>query len=178
MFLRFSTNIFRIKFVFPLERLCMPALSVCFWTPRLSLGYPGSFKSAHDLKCMRTQTAPLFNVPRGRRGTTSWSSSTPLSILHNAQAGNRTRAGGWGRLSAKHCTIDAAIRNKSKVLSFNSLFVHCPDITFWERFICISVCLIASIFPCFMSVSMYVYLLNLCLCFIVLLYAYDRKSVF
>ena len=49
------------------ERLCMPARSVCFRTPRLSLGHPGSFKSAHDLKCMRTQTAPLFNVPRGRR---------------------------------------------------------------------------------------------------------------
>ena len=47
------------------------AVSVCFRTPRLSLGHPGSFKSAHDLKCMRTQTAPLFNVPRGRRGTTS-----------------------------------------------------------------------------------------------------------
>ena len=52
-------------------RLCMPALSVCFWTPRLSLGHPGSFTSVHDLKCMRTQTAPLFNVPRGRRGTTT-----------------------------------------------------------------------------------------------------------
>ena len=40
-------------------RLCMPAPSVCFWTPRLSLGHPGSFTSVHDLKCMRTQTAPL-----------------------------------------------------------------------------------------------------------------------
>ena len=52
---------------------CMPARSVCFRTPILSLGHPGSFKSAHDLKCMRTQTAPLFNVPRGRRGNTSFS---------------------------------------------------------------------------------------------------------
>ena len=52
-------------------RLCMPAPSVCFWTPRLSLGHPGSFMSVHELKCMRTQTAPLFNVPRGRRGTTT-----------------------------------------------------------------------------------------------------------
>merc|ERR1711963_992334 len=40
-------------------RLCTPAPSVCFWTPRLSLGHPGSFTSVHDLKCMRTQTAPL-----------------------------------------------------------------------------------------------------------------------
>ena len=50
------------------------AVSVCFRTPRLSLGHPGSFKSAHDLKCMRTQTAPLFNVPRGRREeqVTAW----------------------------------------------------------------------------------------------------------
>ena len=50
------------------------AVSVCFRTPRLSLGHPGSFKSAHVLKCMRTQTAPLFNVPRGRREeqVTAW----------------------------------------------------------------------------------------------------------
>ena len=44
------------------------AISVCFRTPRLSLGHPGSLTSVHDLKCMRTQTAPLFNAPRGRRG--------------------------------------------------------------------------------------------------------------
>ena len=42
-------------------RLCV--LSVCFRTPRLSLGHPGYFKSAHDLKCMRMQTTPLFNLP-------------------------------------------------------------------------------------------------------------------
>ena len=36
------------------RRLCMPAPSVCFWTPRLSLGHPGSFMSVHDLKYMRT----------------------------------------------------------------------------------------------------------------------------
>ena len=55
-------------------RLCMPAQSVCFRTPRHLIGHPGSLKSAHDLKCMRTQTAPLFNVPRGRRGkqVTAW----------------------------------------------------------------------------------------------------------
>ena len=49
-------------------------VSACFRTPRLSLGHPGSFKSAHVLKCMRTQTAPLFNVPRGRREeqVTAW----------------------------------------------------------------------------------------------------------
>ena len=47
------------------------AISVCFRTPRLSLGHPGSFKSAHGLKCMRTQTAPLFNIPRVRRGGAS-----------------------------------------------------------------------------------------------------------
>ena len=45
-------------------------VSACFRTPKLSLGHPGSFKSAHGLKCMRTQTGPLFNVPRGRRSTT------------------------------------------------------------------------------------------------------------
>ena len=30
-------------------RLCMPALSVCFWTPRLSLGHTGSLTSVHKL---------------------------------------------------------------------------------------------------------------------------------
>ena len=43
------------------------AISVCFRTPRLSLGHPGSLTSVHDLKCMRTQTASLFYVPRGKR---------------------------------------------------------------------------------------------------------------
>ena len=52
-------------------RLCMLALSICFWTPRLSLGHPGSFPSVYELKCMRTPTAPLFNVPCGRCGTTT-----------------------------------------------------------------------------------------------------------
>ena len=41
----------------------MCVLSVCLRTPRLSLGHPGSLTSVHDLKCMRTQTAPLFNAP-------------------------------------------------------------------------------------------------------------------
>ena len=72
-----------------LGRLCMPATSVCFRTPRLSLGHPGSLTSVHDLKCMRTQTAPLFNVPRGRRGTTT-------RVVHpypcgTSRAGNRTQ---------------------------------------------------------------------------------------
>ena len=29
--------------------LCMPAPSVCFWTPRILLGHPGSFTSVHSL---------------------------------------------------------------------------------------------------------------------------------
>ena len=33
-------------------RLCMLAPSVCFWTPRTSLGHPDSFKTVHELKCM------------------------------------------------------------------------------------------------------------------------------
>ena len=42
------------------------AISVCFWTPRLSLGHPGSFRSAHVLKCMRigfrtTGQGPIFS---------------------------------------------------------------------------------------------------------------------
>ena len=48
--------------------LCMPALSVCFRTPRISLGHPGSFKSAHDLKCIRTQTAPLLKLSLWKTG--------------------------------------------------------------------------------------------------------------
>ena len=47
-------------------------LSVCFWTPRLLLGHPDSFTSMHDLRCMRKQTIPLFNVPLGKHGTTTW----------------------------------------------------------------------------------------------------------
>merc|ERR1712148_128630 len=34
------------------------AISVCFRTPRLSLGHQSSLTSMHDLKYMRTQTAP------------------------------------------------------------------------------------------------------------------------
>ena len=57
--------------------LCLQKSHAClvsayFWTPRLSLGHPGSFGSAHDLKWMRTQTRPRFNVPSERRGTTTW----------------------------------------------------------------------------------------------------------
>merc|ERR1712115_22840 len=51
------------------------AISVCFWTPRLLLGHPGSFRSTHDLKCMRTQTGPRFNVPSERRGITTFSNT-------------------------------------------------------------------------------------------------------
>ena len=40
-------------------------LSARFWTPRLALCHLGSFMSAHDLKRMRTQGAPLFNTPHG-----------------------------------------------------------------------------------------------------------------
>merc|ERR1712074_508011 len=54
------------------------AISVCFRTPRLSLGHPVSLTSMHDLKCMRTQTAPLFNAPRGRRGNRA---QVPLLIV-------------------------------------------------------------------------------------------------
>ena len=57
------------------------AISVCFWTPRLSLGHPGSFRSTHDLKCMRKQTGPRFHFPSERRGTnkpTTWVPSTNI----------------------------------------------------------------------------------------------------
>ena len=82
-------------------------VSACFRTPRLSLGHPGSLTSVHDLKCMRTQTAPLFNVPRGRRGTTT-------RVVHpypcgTSRAGNRTRVVAWGVQSANHYTTGPAI---------------------------------------------------------------------
>lgn len=38
------------------------AISVSLWTHRPLLGHPGSFKSVHDLKCMRIQTGPWFYV--------------------------------------------------------------------------------------------------------------------
>ena len=82
--------------------VCQCVLSDCFRTPRLSLGHPGSLTSMHDLKCMRTQTAPLFNVPRGRRGTTT-------RVVHQypcgtSQAGNLTRVVAWGVQSVNHYT--------------------------------------------------------------------------
>ena len=49
--------------------VCQCMLSACFWTSRLLLGHQGSLTSVHDLKCIRTKTATLFKVPRGRRGT-------------------------------------------------------------------------------------------------------------
>ena len=57
------------------RRVCRCMVSACFRTPRLSLGHPGSFRSAHDLKCMRTQTGPRFNVPSERRGITTFSNT-------------------------------------------------------------------------------------------------------
>ena len=64
-------------------RLCwvyVSAISVCFWTPILLLGHPGSFRSTHDLKCMRKQTGPRFHFPSERRGTkpTTWVPSTNI----------------------------------------------------------------------------------------------------
>ena len=78
----------------------------CFWTPRLLHGHPGSLPSVHDLKCMRAQTVPLFNVPRGRRGTTT-------RVVHpypcgTSRAGNRTRVVAWGVQSANHYTTGPA----------------------------------------------------------------------
>ena len=92
--------------------LCMPAPSVCFRTPRLSLGHPGSLTSVHDLKCMRTQTAPLFNVPRGRRGTTT-------RVVHpyphgTSRAGNRTRVVVGGVQSANRYTTGLNCINEEK----------------------------------------------------------------
>ena len=49
----------------------MLAASVCFWTPRLLHVYQGSFMAVHDHECIHTHTAPLFNIPHGRRGTTT-----------------------------------------------------------------------------------------------------------
>ena len=55
----------RFHFAFPKAAtfrfggFCMPATSVCFWTPRLSLGHPGSFTSVDYLQRMCTQRATL-----------------------------------------------------------------------------------------------------------------------
>ena len=97
--------------------VCQCVLSACFRTPRLSLGHPGSLTSVHDLKCMRTQTAPLFNVPRGRRGTTT-------RVVHpypcgTSRAGNRTRVVAWGVQSVNHYTTGPA---PSAVIRLNISF--------------------------------------------------------
>ena len=76
-------------------KYCACVLSVCFRTPRLSLGHPCSFKSAYDLKNMRMQTAPLFYVPRGRRGTPLVSSTT-WPRLNIPEPGTEPRSAAWG----------------------------------------------------------------------------------
>ena len=102
-------------------RLCMLARSVCFWTPRLSLGHPGSFESAHVLKCMRTQTAPLFNVPRGRRGTTT-RVVHQYPCRHSSRSGIRTRDPWHGRRALYHLSYIPL-----KILGFiRRNLQHCP----------------------------------------------------
>ena len=64
------------------------APSICFQNLRLSIDHPGSLESVHDLKCMRTQTAPLFSAPRGRCGTTT-RVAQPYPY-GTSRAGNRT----------------------------------------------------------------------------------------
>ena len=68
IFITFARTCFLLHFrwVLCVCHICM------YWTPRLSLGHPGSFRSAHILKCMCTQTGPRFNVPSERRSTTTW----------------------------------------------------------------------------------------------------------
>ena len=92
--------------VFCLQKSHACWVSACFRTPRLSLGHPGSLTSVHVLKCMRTQTAPLFNVPRGRHGTTT-------RVIHpyphgTSRAGNRTRVVVGGVQSANRYTTGPA----------------------------------------------------------------------
>ena len=60
-----------------------------FW-----LAHPDSFKSAHDLKCMCIQTAPLFNVPRRRRGAILVS-NTPISTPAHTRVRDRTGSVAW-----------------------------------------------------------------------------------
>ena len=62
-------------------RLCMPEPSICFWTLRLLLSQPGSFKSLHERKCICTQSRPWFNVSSEGRGVT-FASNTQLPYLH------------------------------------------------------------------------------------------------
>ena len=71
IFITFARTCFLLHFrwVLCVCHICM------YWTPRLSLGHPGSFRSAHILKCMRTQTGPRFNVPSERRGITTFSNT-------------------------------------------------------------------------------------------------------
>ena len=57
----------------------MPAPSICFRTLRLLLGYIGSFKSVHELKCILTQTRPRFNDLTEARGA-NLTSITQLPI--------------------------------------------------------------------------------------------------
>ena len=105
----------------------MPAPSVYFWTPRLSLGHPGSFWSTHVLKCMRTQTGPRFNVSSEGRGTTT-------RVAHpyphgTSRAGNRTQVVVGGVPGANHYTTEPVGREVTyKILVFIPCHTRSEDI--------------------------------------------------
>ena len=69
--------------------------AVClFLNPRLLLDHSDSFTSVHGLLCMRTQTAPLVNVPHGRSSTTTRVVLRYLCGTSRARIQNRVVA--WG----------------------------------------------------------------------------------
>ena len=56
----------------------MLAPSVCLWTPRLSLGHPGSFKSVLDLlACVHRLDLGFTSHPKDARHSNEWHKSTP-----------------------------------------------------------------------------------------------------
>ena len=109
IFITFSRTCFllHIRWVLCVCHICM------YWTPRLLLGHPGSFRSAHILKCMRTQTGPRFNVSSEGRGTTT-------RVAHpypygTSRAGNRTRVVVGGVTVANHYTTGPAEREGTEM---------------------------------------------------------------
>ena len=93
---------------------------------------------------MRTQTAPLFNVPRGRRGTTT-------RVVHpypcgTSRAGNRTRVVAWGVQSANHYTTGPA-RLRINVLSLPLSLSLSPSLSFSVA-VCLNLYFFLSLYIC------------------------------
>ena len=98
---------------------------------------PGSFTSVHDLKCMRTQTAPLFNAPRGRWGNRA---QVPFPRIHPVTwtGFEPTTLGLWvhgpvfrSRFSDSHLSKQYFSRIKRKGVAFYEVLCQHFVLRYW-----------------------------------------------